>query len=77
MNPSNQRENESPADKRFESLLDEHAVADWYGISVATLRRWRWLGSGPVFLKIGASVRYRRADLEAYLQSRANYGDAQ
>ncbi len=77
MNTSNPRETEGLAAKRFESLLDEHAVAQWYGISVATVRRWRWLGIGPTYLKIGASVRYRHTDVEGYLQSRPTPGGAQ
>jgi predicted DNA-binding transcriptional regulator AlpA len=50
--------------KRF--LTDVESAAR-LGISVSTLRRWRLLGTGPVWLKIGASVRYDVSALEAYL----------
>ena len=33
----------------------------------ATLEQWRWRGCGPRFMKVGRSCRYRRADLESYL----------
>jgi hypothetical protein len=35
-------------------------------MSPRTLERWRWLGQGPAFLKIGGRVVYRLADIEAY-----------
>ena len=39
-------------------LLNEHEAAQVLGLKVATLRRWRWAGKPPRFLKIGAAVRY-------------------
>jgi len=50
-------------------LLNEHAVAELLGVSVATVRRWRLLRQGPRFIRVGAaSVRYRSADLAAYIE---------
>lgn len=71
MNPNVSQlcERESVANTPLECLLDEHAVAKFYGVSVATIRRWRWLRTGPKFHKLGASVRYLRADLETYLRN--------
>ncbi len=49
-------------------LLNEHAVAELLGVSVATVRRWRLLRQGPKFIRVGAaSVRYRPEDLVAYI----------
>ena len=48
-------------------LLGEKTVAEILNIEVATLRRWRWAGKGPQFLKIGAAVRYAPHSLEDYL----------
>jgi len=31
-----------------------------------TLERWRWLGRGPKYLKIGGRVVYRLEDIESY-----------
>jgi hypothetical protein len=69
MSTSQKSERESVANTQLEALVDEHAVAKFYGVSVATCRRWRWLGTGPRFHKIGALCRYRMTDLEAYLRS--------
>jgi hypothetical protein len=41
-------------------------LADRWNISARTLERWRWLGVGPRYLKIGGRVVYRLEDIEAY-----------
>jgi predicted DNA-binding transcriptional regulator AlpA len=48
------------------SLLNEHQVAASLGLSVKTLRTWRWRGNGPQFLKVGRLVRYRSSDILAW-----------
>lgn len=53
-------------------LMNEIDAARYLGgertpISVRTLQHWRVTGGGPAFLKIGAAVRYRKADLDDYL----------
>ena len=50
--------------------LHETEVAKILSIKVSTLRRWRWAGTGPAFLKIGAAVRYDPAVLQSYLAER-------
>lgn len=72
---SHSRERESVANQQLQSLLNEHDVSRITGLSVASVRRWRVLGQGPRFLKIGASVRYRPEDLEAFLNTRPTGGD--
>jgi predicted DNA-binding transcriptional regulator AlpA len=54
----------------LESLLSEREVARCLAVSLATIRRWRLLGGGPKYLKIGSSVRYQPSELKAYLESR-------
>jgi excisionase family DNA binding protein len=44
-------------------------VAQYLGVSVSTVRRWRLTGGGPRWVRICGSVRYPFADLEAYLAS--------
>jgi predicted DNA-binding transcriptional regulator AlpA len=57
-------------------LLTEHTAAQYIGMSVAFLRAARCRGKvgarspGPEFLKLGKSVRYDVADLDAWLTSR-------
>ena len=62
------------ANNSIETLLNEHDVARITGLSVASVRRWRLLGQGPRYLKVGAAVRYRPEDLAAWLDSRPTGG---
>ena len=50
-------------------LRNEHQTAELLGLSVKTLRRWRWIGKGPHFLKCGSAVRYADQDITAYLDA--------
>ena len=50
--------------------LTQDQLADRWQISPRTLERWRWLGEGPRFLKLGGRVVYRLEDIEA-LRGRA------
>ncbi len=49
--------------------MKEHEAAARLGLKVATLRRWRWSGRGPPFIKIGAAVRYDPDDVEAFIEA--------
>ncbi|HVS15502.1 MAG TPA: helix-turn-helix domain-containing protein [Thermoanaerobaculia bacterium] len=51
-------------------LLDPRATAGLLGVRYATLATWRWRGEGPPYVKVGATVRYRLTDLEAWLAAR-------
>jgi predicted DNA-binding transcriptional regulator AlpA len=48
--------------------LNEQELAERLGISRKTLQKWRSLGIGPAYLKLGAKVVYRVEDIEAYIQ---------
>ena len=50
-------------------LHNEKQTADYLGCTVSALRKWRLLGKGPVYRKIGRLVRYAEADLLAYLEA--------
>jgi hypothetical protein len=52
---------------RLNALFNERQAADFLNLKVTTLRRWRWLGKGPAFLKIGGAVRYDPAELERFV----------
>ncbi len=45
-------------------------AADHVKLGKSTLERFRISGDGPLFLKLGGAVRYRKADLDAWLDSR-------
>lgn len=59
----------SPSVPTTPEMLNEHQVAKFVQLSVASLRRWRLFRTGPKYLKIGAAVRYRREDVETWLSS--------
>ena len=50
-------------------LLNEHEAAEALGLKVATLRRWRWAGKPPRFLKIGSAVRYDPQVLTEFIEA--------
>lgn len=54
-------------------LLTEDDVAKRYGVVVGTVQKWRRLGTGPAYVKIGPGskgpVRYRAQDLDAFDQA--------
>lgn len=55
-----------------DELLTTPEVAEWLRIPVATLRTWRTRGAPGIPLpaiKVGAHVRYRRSDVEAWLEA--------
>lgn len=55
-----------------DQLLTIDQVADWLQIPVATLRDWRARGAPGTPLpaiRVGGHVRYRRADVDAWLDA--------
>jgi excisionase family DNA binding protein len=52
-------------------------VAAYLDISVSTVRRWRLTGGGPRWVRIGTSIRYPLADLEAYVATLPSGGGHQ
>ena len=55
-------------------ILDTPGAAEYTTLSCPTLERLRLTGNGPAFAKLTpgprGSVRYRRADLDAWIASR-------
>jgi predicted site-specific integrase-resolvase len=46
--------------------LNQIELSRRWNISHRTLERWRSIGEGPAFLKLGGRVLYRREDIEAF-----------
>jgi len=46
--------------------LNQIELSRRWSISPRTLERWRWLGQGPRYLKIGGRVVYRLEEIEAF-----------
>jgi predicted DNA-binding transcriptional regulator AlpA len=50
-------------------LRTQAETAELLRLSERTLERWRVVGGGPVFCKLGKRVLYRQADLEKWIAS--------
>lgn len=50
-------------------LLKPTDVAAFLGMTVETLANWRCYGHGPAYCHVGRSVRYREADVLAWLEA--------
>ena len=57
------------------NLLTPEQVAKRLGIKVDTLKNWRTKKrNGPPYVKVGGVVRYRPADIEAFITARIQEG---
>jgi excisionase family DNA binding protein len=59
----------------MEALLAPEEVARFLGIPLKTLYQWRYKGVGPRGLRIGRHVRYRPADVDAWLREMGERDD--
>lgn len=63
--------------KTTNDLLDEVSAAAVLAVTPGTLAVWRCTGRYNLpFIKIGRKVRYRRSDLEAWLEGRTRINRA-
>ena len=60
--------NSSPSHPEIH-LITEREAAARLGLAVSTLRRWRWAGKPPRFLKIGSAVRYDPQVLAEFIEA--------
>lgn len=58
---------ESPRLVEFDGLWDETTVAKYLRLSVGHIRNLRVDGKGPRFLKFQSKVRYRKADVDKWV----------
>jgi excisionase family DNA binding protein len=54
----------------MQPLLTQDEAAKFLKLSVRTVERLRVTGTGPKFLKIRNSVRYRQEDVQSWVASR-------
>jgi predicted DNA-binding transcriptional regulator AlpA len=45
----------------------QRATADYLHTSPRTLEDWRYRRTGPPYMRVGGQIRYRRADVDAWL----------
>ncbi len=66
-----------------ENILDTHLrlteaqLAEYWGIRRNTLQKWRSLGIGPVYIKLGAKVVYPRESILDYERNRTYRGSGE
>lgn len=58
---------EDSAVDRNERLLSVAEVASYFGVAVKTLYQWRHKGVGPRSMRVGRHLRYRRSELDRWL----------
>lgn len=51
-------------------LLTAEQLSAELEMSVEAIAQWRYRGQGPKFIKEGRFIRYRRVDVEEWLESR-------
>jgi len=51
-------------------MLTTHEAASYLRLSPRTLERLRVSGTGPKFVRLGHSIRYRQQDLDAHVAAR-------
>ena len=57
----------SAAPSTPQKLMDINDLADYLGIPVPTIRKWRYEGKGPIGVKIGKYVRWHPDEVERWL----------
>ena len=53
-----------------ENALNERQAARYLGVSAGTLRLWRSENRSPRYFRAGKLIRFRRADLDAWIEAR-------
>lgn len=57
-----------------QKLLDTKSAAKRLDLSHQTLEKWRSLGTGPRYVRLGAkAIRYRQADLDAFVNEDSDH----
>jgi excisionase family DNA binding protein len=58
--------------REAERLLTTEELSAWLQIPVLTIRQWRSDRTGPPGYRVGRHVRYRRDDVERWLEERSD-----
>ena len=56
----------------MDEIDDGEGTAAYIKVPLRTLDQWRYLGKGPRFIKVGRHVRYRRDDVDRWLDQQAS-----
>lgn len=55
-----------------ETLMSTRSLAEYLDVSVETIHYWNSQGGGPKSYKVGRHLRFRRSDVDQWLEERAN-----
>jgi excisionase family DNA binding protein len=58
--------------QQSDQLKDEREAANFLGVSVSGLRKWRNRGIGPRYCRFGRLIRYRLSDLNEWIEAHKN-----
>jgi excisionase family DNA binding protein len=59
-----------PTPELIQEILTTSEAANYVRLGKPTMERFRLTGEGPSYCKLGGAVRYRKADLDEWLESR-------
>lgn len=59
-----------------EQLMTIQELAQYLGVPVGTLYQWRYRREGPPGFRVGRHVRYRRSDVEMWIERQLHHADA-
>lgn len=65
----------SPTSKEqavVDALLGPPELTAILGVPLSTIYKWNAAGTGPRFFKVGRHVRWRRSDVDAWLERNAS-----
>ena len=51
-------------------LLTANELADFLDVPIKTLYAWRHRGEGPIGFRVGRHIRYRRSDIQRWIEQR-------
>jgi excisionase family DNA binding protein len=55
----------------MDNLMTVEGLAEYVGVPMATVYAWNSRGIGPKRYRLGKHVRYRRADVDAWVDTQA------
>ena len=55
--------------EHLDRLLTVQELANYLGVPVATIYAWRYRHEGPPGFRVGRHVRFRRSDIEEWLNN--------
>ncbi len=59
----------------METFLNETQVSEMLQVSLACVRRWRLIGEGPEYKKVGPLVRYRPEAISQWVEKLPSGGN--